>query len=346
MNLKHSIAAVVRNSLRMSSDLFRSDLDEPRALQLFKDYVELVEFETTSYCNRTCSFCPNQFIDRRSEKNAMPERTWERIVEGLRKVSYKGTVVWSRYSEPLSEKRIVDRVRQIRAAAPECRICINTNGDYLDPEYLHDLAQAGVNRLWVDLYLPQDDTYELDMAREYMQKFFDRIAKSAVPPASEYPELCCNIAHEGIELAITCRNMASMNIGDRKSDRAGLIQLDRAAPRVAPCYAPYKHLVIDWDGSVVVCCQMRSDAGKHASGIVGKVGADLDLIQAYGRLGEWRKSLKDFAEKASPCDTCTVAEYVSNPLTRGLAKTLGGDTILHQLARKSLDPMIGWRSRY
>src|SRR2546423_3200780 len=125
-----SIGAVIRNSLRMEDGHFRFDLPRDEALALFRDHVELIEFETISYCNRTCSFCPNSFIDRRSEKLSMPDSAWAAILDGLRDVGYSRTLVWSRYSEPLSEPAIVGRIRQARAAAPRARICVNSNGDY------------------------------------------------------------------------------------------------------------------------------------------------------------------------------------------------------------------------
>src|SRR5690349_18554860 len=139
----NSVGAVVRNSLRMEPAHFRFDLPQDEAVRLFREHVELIEFETTSYCNRTCSFCPNSFIDRLSEKLTMPEATWQTILSGLRDVDYSGSVVWSRYSEPLSERRIIERIREVRRAAPAARICINSNGDYLDADYLQELEEAG-----------------------------------------------------------------------------------------------------------------------------------------------------------------------------------------------------------
>src|SRR5678815_2328410 len=123
----YSLAAVVKNSIRMERDHFRDDLSPDRAARLFQRHVELVEVETTSYCNRTCSFCPNSFIDRLSEKFIMPEETWRAILDGLRNVKYNGTFVWSRYAEATSERRVVERIREVRDAAPACRIGMNSN---------------------------------------------------------------------------------------------------------------------------------------------------------------------------------------------------------------------------
>src|SRR3954451_5529985 len=118
----YSFLAVLKNSLRIEADHFRLDLPADRATQLFRRHVELIEIETTSYCNRTCSFCPNSFIDRRSEKLIITEAAWIAIVNGLRGVNYERGIVWSRYSEPLSEPGIVNRIRQVRQAAPRARI--------------------------------------------------------------------------------------------------------------------------------------------------------------------------------------------------------------------------------
>lgn len=337
-------AAIARNSIRMRSELFDPSLPETAARRLFSEYVELVEIETTSYCNRTCSFCPNQFIDRRSQSHPMPEACWETIVHDLKAVDYRGTVVWSRYSEPLSEPRFVERVRQLKAAAPSCRVGVNTNGDYLDQEYLDRLAQAGLDRMWIDVYLPDADVYDTDSAYEYLDKLRVRLGNPAILISTETPEVAGRIKHSSIEITVHCRNSASMQ--SHMSDRAGLLTLTRRGPRTAPCFAPFKHLVIDWDGSVVVCCQMRSDAGSHAAGVIGTIGRDLSLIQAFVRLAPWRASLRDYGEKSAPCSTCNLSEYQAVPLLLTASKLLGGDTVVHRAARTLLDPLVGFRPRY
>src|SRR5262245_60456183 len=139
----HSAAVVLRNSLRIQSEHFVSDLPRSKAIDLFRKRVEIIEVETTSYCNRTCSFCPNSFLDRITEKRSMPEFVWKTILDGLREVRFDGSFVWSRYSEPLSERRIVERIREVRNAAPQCQIGINSNGDFLGDEYLKELEDAG-----------------------------------------------------------------------------------------------------------------------------------------------------------------------------------------------------------
>ena len=340
------MGAVVRNSLRMEEAHFRFDLPHEDAVRLFKKHVELVEFETTSYCNRTCSFCPNSFIDRLSDKHIMPEATWNAILHGLQEVSYSGSVVWSRYSEPLSEKRIIERIREIRRVAPCARICINSNGDYLDADYLRELEDAGLDRLFIDVYFPDGETYDCEAAREYHERFLKRIRRPATIIAKS-PELSYEIASSKMEVVTHVRNSAALRMMDL-SDRAGLIRIARQTEREAPCYAPYKHLVIDWDGSVVICCQVRSDSPEHRAGVIGTIGADgLSLTDAYLRLAGWRRSLRGYGPKQGPCATCNVSEYISTGLTRSLSRLLiKTQSPLRAIVKTAIYPVLRNKQRF
>jgi hypothetical protein len=329
----------------MEPDHFRLDLAPPDALRLFKEHVELVEVETTSYCNRTCSFCPNSFIDRLSEKHTMPEQTWRAILNGLREVKYDGTFVWSRYAEALSERRVVERIREVRGAAPNCHIGMNSNGDFLDANYLGELEDAGLNRLWIDLYIPDEEVYDLDVAEKYHDKFMKRIDRSYKVTAT-LPELSTTIESRRMKITAHARNVAVMKVMDL-SDRGGLIQIARETVRDAPCFAPYKHLVVDWNGSVVICCQLRSDSPSHQKAVVGRIGFDgVGLIDAYVRLAEWRSSLHTYGRKKGPCATCNVSEYNSNSVTRALSKVLiDMESPLRAVVKTTLQPGLRKRSR-
>jgi hypothetical protein len=303
-----SAAAVLKNSLRAEPGHYDLQLPRAKAIELFQRHVGLVEVETTSYCNRTCSFCPNSFIDRRSKKHPMPEPVWERILDDLRVLDYSGSFFWCRYSEPTSEERLVERIRQVRRVAPKARIGIDSNGDYLDEDYLNRLIEAGLNRLWIDIYMPDDEPYETAITEAHHARFLKRINKTAVV-GTTYPELISKVDVAGLDMWATVRNFASLKRVDL-SGRGGLIQIARRTTRVSPCYAPFKNLVIDWDGSVVICCQVRSDSAPQKDSVVAKIGENgTGLIDAYVALGAWRNALKGFGPKPAPCGTCNVFEY-------------------------------------
>jgi hypothetical protein len=336
-----SIAAVMRNGFRIEPAHLSRSLGHGEALSLFKRFVEQIEVETTSFCNRTCSFCPNSFIDRRSERLAMPEPTWNAIVAGLSEVEFAGTFVWSRYSEPLSERRILERVGQVRAAAPGCRIAINTNGDYLDGEYLDELREAGVDRVMVDLYIPDDAPSTVEFARAHHDKFGKRVGRPALV-VTESPELVGKI-EDTMEISTRVRNAATIE-QINLTDRGGLLAIGKQGVRVSPCFLPYKQLVIDWDGSIVPCCQIRSDAGAHRTAVVGQIGDEVGLVDAYVALAGWRASLSAYEPKSGPCSTCSYASYADDLLTRGLAALAASPAVPGRRAVQSLlAPLLGRR---
>ena len=64
------VKAAFANAL--SDDLLSDAITIDRAKAFFSRYVDQVEIENHSFCNRVCWFCPNAFIDRRSVSHEMP----------------------------------------------------------------------------------------------------------------------------------------------------------------------------------------------------------------------------------------------------------------------------------
>ena len=147
--------------------------DEAKALFAFS--VKLVEVEVFTYCNRTCWFCPNSRIDRRSSNLYMDEELYLKILSELAEIDYRGVVTYSRYNEPLADRIILTRLRQARAALPNAILSTHTNGDYLNREYLDALRDAGLNRITIMNYLGNDDQFS---DRETLT----RMASKAVRP--------------------------------------------------------------------------------------------------------------------------------------------------------------------
>src|SRR2546427_360669 len=54
--------------------LFHPALELAEVKELFSTFVRVVEIENHSYCNRTCAFCPNAFIDRGSQNLIKDEK--------------------------------------------------------------------------------------------------------------------------------------------------------------------------------------------------------------------------------------------------------------------------------
>lgn len=64
-----------------------------------------VVIETSSYCNRTCVFCPNKDGLRRHAQS-MPMAVYDRILDDLSSVGFSGSILFHLYNEPLADDHV------------------------------------------------------------------------------------------------------------------------------------------------------------------------------------------------------------------------------------------------
>jgi radical SAM protein with 4Fe4S-binding SPASM domain len=93
--------------------------------------LRLIELELFSFCNRTCNFCPNHYIDRISENKVLDIGTFKNLIQELKSNKYSGVISFSRYCEPFAFRDILEsRIKYIRRHLPNIKLVCNTNGDY------------------------------------------------------------------------------------------------------------------------------------------------------------------------------------------------------------------------
>src|ERR1700758_4633894 len=108
----------------LPTTLLEPTLELVEVKKLFSAFVRVVEIENHSYCNRTCAFCPNSFIDRRSQNLLMEDSLFERILDDLASIGYKQSLIWSRYHEPMAHASIFERLGRARARLPEAYLAL------------------------------------------------------------------------------------------------------------------------------------------------------------------------------------------------------------------------------
>lgn len=290
------------NRLFVSTQHFDRTISPEDARRLFKVSVTQVEIETFTYCNRACWFCPNSRIDRRSANTFMDEALYLRILSDLASIGYDGVVTYSRYNEPLADRVILTRLRQARAALPKACLSTHTNGDYLTRAYLDELREAGLNRLRVQVYLGNDDRFsDTRMLTRMSRRLNDLGLPYEFVLAAAGVRYMAAVRYEGMEVTFDARNFDAMGV-----DRGQLVTLAQPYTREAPCLVVFQHLYIDHDGSIVPCCNIRSDEPSHRDYVVGTLRDGRSLFEAYanGPLADWRRGLLTYGPKRKPCDTC------------------------------------------
>ncbi len=126
-------------------------------------YFNTIILETTTYCNRRCSYCPNSISDRGLKKNEikLDIEDIKSIVDQLVSINFNGKFLPHFYGEPLLDDRLFDIVSYIKLKRPKSIVDIHTNGDYLNSDIFEKLINAKVDGLIITNHSPQNKNLEL-----------------------------------------------------------------------------------------------------------------------------------------------------------------------------------------
>lgn len=237
----------------------------------------LIEFNITDLCNRKCSFCPR--YDEKLYPNSdvhMDIELYKRIMKDLKRINYKGVILFSAYGEPLLYKEIYKLLRLTKKYCPDCHLEIITNGDLATDKLVRQLFKSGLDTLLFSLYDGKHQIKEVENLKERL-----------------------NLNDEQIKYRIRY-NKSNIIL----SNRAGMIEEGKSLklPLKKPCLYPFYQITIDWDGSVPIC---PHDWNK--SPIVGIINGEniLDVWNSH-KFNKVRKALILNDRDFKPCNKCNV----------------------------------------
>ena len=278
---------------------------------LFSRYVEVVEIENHNYCNRTCWFCPNSFLERRSKIEMMPNAIFDTIINELASINFSQTLVWSRYHEPLAHNSIFERIHKARNTLRKAFLVMFSNGDYLDRETLMQLEDSGLDRLLIDLYVHEgDEPYKLAL-----KKSLDIFSRKTGLKIKAIGGKNYELYNSSIKTTMYVPVFTKDNI----SSRGGLINTVKRSKyhRNPICLEPVRHLVVDFNGKCMLCCQVRSDSPKHKHTIIGDLKQHgYTIFHYYRDLAPARRNLLMSGQKDSVCLKCNSPMLCSDRGTR------------------------------
>jgi organic radical activating enzyme len=293
-------------------EMFDVLTDPARQREIFAQTVSRVEVETHSYCNRRCDYCPNVVGDRLGPNQRLKPAIWNKLISNLAEVDYASQLILNSYNEPLFDRAILERIAEARAALPKARIMIYTNGDYLTPGYIDDLAAAGLDYLHVSIHLKQGDTYSdlyvLNRIAEVAHRTGLRAMFSQIKPGRHIVA-----QFDTPKMEVETR---AMNFQTYGNDRGGLLpQLSPEAPRTDPCSFVFRHFHMGYTGNVVPCCHIRSDRPEHAAHVIGNLGRATSVFDIFfsAKAAAWRRGLIHDRAKSGPCATCSAPVMLTSP---------------------------------
>lgn len=221
--LSNKAAAVkaVSKKILLSSEVGRSAClcFEKVHNPLFKS----VEIETTSICNRKCTYCPN--YSNKRPYGYMEDELFYKIIDELSEIGFSGRFSPHFYGEPLLDKRIVKFIDYTRKRLPNVFIKLFTNGDLLTYDLFLKLITAGI-----DVFrIAQHDEQPSKTITETLQRIDDKTKTERI----EYVRYFDN-------------DKFLMN-------RGGLVEVKHDVEMKFCDYV--SSVTIDFEGNMLLCCQ-------------------------------------------------------------------------------------------
>ena len=109
---------------------------------LFPKYFQL---ETTQVCNAKCPFCPSS--EWGNDRAVMSDELFEKIVSEMEAhADYIGFVDLQRANEPLTDKKLHEKVRRLKEAKIK-KVMFSTNASLMNEERAVQLLEAGLDEV-------------------------------------------------------------------------------------------------------------------------------------------------------------------------------------------------------
>lgn len=189
-----------------------------------------IDIETTTYCNRRCSYCPNSIFERSLRKNErlMSPALFRKIIDELVDMGFNGRINPLRYGEPLTDSRLISFMHYARERLPQATLKIYTNGDFLTAILLDQLYDAGVRDYLVTLHSTDEPSLTASINRMRQLKEHIKVTQKNI-----------NFAYQ------TYLEMPLVN-------RGGLVVVDERKRPGWSCTD--SALNITYSGDVLLCC--------------------------------------------------------------------------------------------
>lgn len=250
--------------------------------------LRLVEIELHSYCNRKCKWCPNNYIDRKSDCYYLDEALFRRLIKELAENQYEGRISFSRYNEPFYDTENLNNcIKIIKEHLPNVVTVSNTNGDYITREVLGNMLI--------------DELSIMDYDSNNKSVLLDRLTGWGVTNILDYGNyLVGTFGNKKVLYYCSWNDVAEI------SDRGGNLEQYSKTVRDYPCYEPLYFVGINYDGTVSPCCNIRNDCDNQKLYIIGDLNKQslADILRSKRYMDFVEKVTKSKYDPSMPCYYC------------------------------------------
>lgn len=225
------------------------------------------QVELTSYCDLSCGYCPNRDMERKRE--FMADNVWNKILhEYIVPYRYVNafcppTFIPHKDGEPLLNKRLPDRLRDIASVCPDMKVDIYSHGLMLPKwrdrgqDFIQFLSTLPNNIRYMMSYHPLNHDYSVNYYEDTI-RYMQDVLKSPPPNiefitvshkskwVSDDTQRAWSKCWEG--LPITVHANCSINPWTGRMEDIATCQYNGCP------YSDFGHWFIGVTGNIVACC--------------------------------------------------------------------------------------------
>ncbi len=222
-----------------------------------------VDIGITNLCNANCIMCPHYKIKK---FGTMTMKLYKKIIDDVALCGIE-SVNLSFFGEAMLDKTLIEKIKY--AKSKDLKVGFFTNAALMFKDKSRELIEAGIDSITVSMDSNNKEMYEkirvncsYDDVKKNILDFLEirkelesdvKLGLVAVLMDENYNELKDYYKFwkkkvDGINL-INMENRSDSF--DKKSKKSLSYQKDMIRE---PCFLLWSHLVVDWDGEVVLCC--------------------------------------------------------------------------------------------
>lgn len=231
-----------------------------------------INIQTNNRCTRRCHYCYYGIVPTAPPLKLMSRDLFEKIINDLVDIGFKGRISFFEINEPLTDQRIFDFLAFAKNKLPDAFYFLITNSDLLTKENGKKLFESGLDELWINCYEE------------------DKVLRNK--NISDY------LASEGYKTKII-RNYKAQEW----DSKGGSIKKYYKGRKKAPCELVFNQIIIQPDGNVNAC--VNDFFGKNNIGNV--YNNSLKEIWFGEKFEKLRRSL--IKSNRSVNELCAICDY-------------------------------------
>lgn len=241
-----------------------------------------VYIETISLCNSACSFCPVSTTNNTRPLTYMEDRIFEKIVQNLVDLNFKGDIRPYDNNEPLLDKNIFERISYIKERLGD-NVVINmeTNGNLLTLQKVYKLFENGIDQLCINDYAANwaEYVFQNNNIRDILKKIdIGRVGRK-------------------VKLVI-CHRLKKQLLSDRSGKVTGRTM--SLTEKYKFCDFPFLQMNINPKGDVFICCR-----DSYWDAIMGNIeNNQLEEIWFGEKYTAVRRAFLDNKRVLAVCEKC------------------------------------------